>query len=195
LSASLTPRLDVALIHHPVVNRKGEVIASAVTNLDLHDIARAAMTYGVGGFYVATPLEDQRRIARRIIAHWTEGPGGELNPLRKMALKLIRMTGTLDEAVALSQDRSGAAPFVVATSAKTDRATIDFPGLRSRVWSGTPAMVVLGTAWGLADEAVDACDALLSPISGCTAYNHLSVRSAAAIILDRILGPENKPGR
>jgi hypothetical protein len=178
-----------------VVNRNGEVIASAVTNLDLHDIARAAMTYGVGEFYVATPLEDQRRIASRIITHWIEGPGGELNPLRKMALSMIRLTGTLDEAVALSQDRSGAAPFVVATSAKPDRATIDFPELRRRVWSGTPAMVVLGTAWGLADEAVDACDALLAPIAGSTEYNHLSVRSAAAIIFDRILGPESRPGR
>ena len=178
-----------------MVNRKGEVVASAVTNLDLHDIARAALTYGVVEFYVATPLEDQRKIASRIIAHWTEGPGGELNPLRKKALSLIRMTGTLDEAVALSQDRSGAAPFVVATSAKPERATIDFSALRKRVWSGKPVMVVLGTAWGLADEAVDACDALLAPIVGSTDYNHLSVRSAASIIFDRILGPANGPER
>ena len=76
MNGSLTPRLYAALIHHPVLNRKGEVVASAVTNLDLHDIARAGRTYGVRRFYVVTPLEDQRQIARRIIAHWTEGAGG-----------------------------------------------------------------------------------------------------------------------
>jgi len=31
-------------------------------------------------------------------------------------------------------------------------------------------------------------DMLLEPIEGYTDYNHLSVRSAAAIILDRLLG-------
>jgi len=30
---------------------------------------------------------------------------------------------------------------------------------------------------------------MLEPIAGTTGYNHLSVRSAAAIILDRLLGP------
>ena len=41
------PRLYLALVHYPVVNRRGEVIVSALINLDLHDIARAAKTFGV----------------------------------------------------------------------------------------------------------------------------------------------------
>jgi hypothetical protein len=43
-----------------VVNKNGEIIASAVTNLDLHDISRVAKTYGVQAFYVVTPLRDQK---------------------------------------------------------------------------------------------------------------------------------------
>ena len=65
------PSLYVALTHYPVVNKHGNVIASALTNLDLHDISRAAKTYGVKKFFVVTPLEDQKELAKRIIAHWT----------------------------------------------------------------------------------------------------------------------------
>jgi hypothetical protein len=191
----LTPNLYVALIHHPVVNRKGDVIASAVTNLDLHDIARAAKTFGLRRFYVATPLGDQREIAARIVAHWTEGVGGRLNPMRKEALALIRMTGSLAEAAADAKREAGTAPYLVATSARQQGATIDFQGLRQRVRAGEPVMVVLGTAWGLAAEAIDACDGLLAPIASGTGYNHLSVRSAAAIIFDRILAPPEEPKR
>jgi len=35
-------------------------------------------------------------------------------------------------------------------------------------------------------------DHRLAPIQGVSNYNHLSVRSAAAIILDRLLGTENE---
>lgn len=185
----------MALIHHPVVNRKGEVVASAVTNLDLHDIARAARTYGVRRFYVATPLKDQRRIAGEIIAHWIQGAGARLNPLRKDALALIRLTESLNEAAADVKEKDGRTPFLVATSAKGKQATFGFADLRRRVRAGRPVMVVLGTAWGLAPEAIEACDGLLAPISGGSGYNHLSVRSAAAIIFDRIFAPAEETGR
>ena len=35
--------LFVALIHHPVVNRNGEIVTSAITSLDIHDIAVQAI--------------------------------------------------------------------------------------------------------------------------------------------------------
>jgi hypothetical protein len=178
-----------------VLNRKGDVVASAVTNLDLHDIARAARTYGVRRFYVVTPLEDQRQIVLRIITHWTEGAGGRLNPLRKEALARIRLTQNLAEAAADVEVDAGAAPLTVATSAAPQRKTIGFSQLRHRVHNGSPVLLIFGTAWGLAEEALDDCDALLAPIAGNNGYNHLSVRSAAAIIFDRILSPENHPGQ
>ena len=62
-----TINLSIALVHYPVTNKNGEVIASAVTNLDLHDMARSARTYGVKGFYVVTPLEDQKALAAQLM--------------------------------------------------------------------------------------------------------------------------------
>ena len=47
---------------------------------------------------------------------------------------------------------------------------------------------MLGTGWGLTDEIMSMADVTLEPILGPTDYNHLSVRSAAAIILDRLRG-------
>jgi hypothetical protein len=49
-------------------------------------------------------------------------------------------------------------------------------------------MVMFGTAWGLDKEVVDQADFILDPVEGGTNYNHLSVRTAAAIILDRLVG-------
>ena len=56
------PNLYLSLLHYPVVNKQGETITSAVTNLDLHDIARVSATYGVKAFYAVTPLEDQKAL-------------------------------------------------------------------------------------------------------------------------------------
>jgi hypothetical protein len=43
------------------------------------------------------------------------------------------------------------------------------------------------TGYGLADTVLEQADALLEPIRGRDGYNHLSVRSAAAILFDRLL--------
>ncbi len=51
--------VNIALIHFPVINKLGETIGSAVTNLDIHDIARAARTFGVDRYYIITPYADQ----------------------------------------------------------------------------------------------------------------------------------------
>ena len=40
--------LFVALIHYPVLNRNGQIVTSAITSLDLHDIARSARTFDPG---------------------------------------------------------------------------------------------------------------------------------------------------
>ena len=51
-----------------------------------------------------------------------------------------------------------------------------------------PCMILLGTGWGLADAVFARSDLVLEPIPGRDDYNHLSVRAASAIMLDRILG-------
>ncbi|PID40198.1 MAG: hypothetical protein CR984_04510 [Proteobacteria bacterium] len=50
-----------------------------------------------------------------------------------------------------------------------------------------PLVLAFGTAWGLADEFMAAADHVLEPLVGKGTYNHLSVRSAVAIILDRLV--------
>ncbi len=181
--------LHLALIHYPVVNRNGETIGSAVTNLDLHDIARAARTYGVTTYWVVTPDEQQRELADKITGHWTRGYGGRVNPDRAEALSLVRICGDLAEVLAEMDRAAGDPPLVVATSAAgRKQGKISFAGLRSELDSGRRVLILLGTAWGLAPEIMERVDLVLPPLKGVGGFNHLSVRSAASIILDRLRG-------
>ena len=91
LKKSSKPDIYLALLHYPVVNKRGKVIASAVTNLDLHDMARSARTYGVNAFYVVTPLDDQKALAAKLVDHWVNGGGARYNPKRCEALQLIHI--------------------------------------------------------------------------------------------------------
>ena len=181
----------MALIHHPVYNKRKEVIASAVSNLDLHDISRAAKTYGVQAFYVVTPLADQRELVRRIVSHWTGGVGAEYNPDRKAALKLIRIVASLDAALDEIGRQGQGSPVTVVTDAQARPGNISYTRLSEMLWSRRPFLLMFGTAWGLTQEFIEMADYVLAPIMGPTAYNHLSVRSAAAIVLDRLLGTES----
>lgn len=184
----MTPNLYVALIHYPVVNRAGDVVASAVTNLDLHDISRAAKTYGVRQYYVVTPLKDQQELIRRIISHWVEGAGARYNPKRREAMALISLVDSFEEACRQIQSHGHGNPVSVVTSAKRGIRSIDFDHLRRRLQNGTPHVLVFGTAWGLSESFISEADFILQPVEGTTDYNHLSVRSAAAIVLDRLMG-------
>ncbi|VEN73900.1 conserved hypothetical protein [Candidatus Desulfarcum epimagneticum] len=184
--------LYMALAHYPVAGKNGKTIASALTNLDLHDMSRLARTYGARKFYVVTPLSDQRELGRRILEHWTSGPGGVYNPMRKEALDLAEIADSLEAAVSDIARRRGQKPRVVATTADADRANLSFGALREKLAAGEPCLLVFGTAWGLADECFRAADHVLSPIKGRGDYNHLPVRCAAAIILDRLAGPGSR---
>lgn len=175
-------------MHHPVVNKDGEVIASAVTNLDLHDLARIGCTYGVPRFYVVTPLTDQQALVERILAHWVSGFGGSYNPRRRTAMERVRTCEGLDRAVAAVARREGRTPRIVATSAQAGPRRIGFRRLRAMLADGRPTMLVFGTAWGLAEAVLAGADHVLAPIEGTDGYNHLPVRAAAAIVLDRLAG-------
>ena len=184
------PNLYVALTHYPVVNKRGETIASALTNLDLHDISRASKTYGVKTFYVVTPLLDQKLLAEKIIAHWVEGAGAAYNPARRRALELIKVKDSISDVVEDIKDIEHSYPKTVTTCARRYPANIGYKEFRGVLKSGVPHLLIFGTAWGLAESIIAEADFILEPITGSTEYNHLSVRSAAAIILDRLLAPE-----
>jgi len=178
----------LALIHHPVYDKNGAVIASAVSNLDLHDISRAAKTYGVRAFYIVTPLEDQRRLVERIVSHWTEGAGGDYNPDRRDALELIRVAASLEDVRDEIARNGGGMPVTVATDAKPHPRSISYDAMREMIKGEHPYLLLFGTAWGMTPEYIDQLDHVLAPIMGHSGYNHLSVRSAAAIVLDRLFG-------
>lgn len=181
-------RLDLALVHYPVCNKNGETIGSAVTNLDLHDIARAGRTFGVDTLYIVTPFADQQALVEEILAHWQKGYGAAYNPKRGEALSLVRLCPDLAGLYEKTALKWGQRPRVLATSAKAQAAGLSFAEARRRVFSGEPHLILFGTGWGLAPEVFAGVDAPLPPIVGCGEYNHLSVRSAAAIMLDRLLG-------
>ena len=181
-------RIDVALVHYPVVNRHGETIGSAVTNLDLHDIARACKTYGIGTYWVITPFQEQRELAEQIVGHWTSGYGGRVNPDRSDALALVTVCAGYDEVLAGALKKFGERPLVLATCAKEQANTVEYAEAHRKMAQGTPVLLLFGTAWGLSPELLAAVDGVLPPLRGVAGFNHLSVRSAAAIILDRLLG-------
>ncbi len=180
-------RLYVSLVHHPVIDKNGETIASAITNLDLHDIARVCRTYGVGGYYVITPLEDQADLVTRIVDHWTTGPGGSYNPKRRQALELVKVKGSFEEALDDITAVEGCRPKTVVTTARRDRGNLTCHRLQQMLDDGMPVVLAFGTAWGLTGDFMTTADYTLDPLTGPGHYNHMSVRSAVAIILDRLL--------
>ena len=178
--------LYVALIHYPVLNKQQETIGSAVTNIDLHDIARASRTFGVRGYYVVTPYEDQQKLTRQITEHWTRGGGGKRNPDRKAALELIRVVNSFEEVVQDIKNERNQPVVTVGTSAKPGQQPLSTAAFQKELDTNASHVILFGTAWGLAAELMEACDLQLEPIKGAGDYNHLSVRSAASIYLDRI---------
>ncbi|OGP58705.1 MAG: hypothetical protein A2V67_16880 [Deltaproteobacteria bacterium RBG_13_61_14] len=188
------PVVYLALLHYPVYNKEREVVATAVTNLDLHDLARLAVTYGCRGFFVVTPLKLQTRLVERLLDHWRTGRGGEFNPSRKQAFLSTRVVVTLDDAVAAVAGENGRVPRIVATTARTVAGTKSYAELRELMRSESgPWLIVFGTGWGLDDGFLaEVPEVVLEPIPGMDEYNHLSVRSAAAIVLDRLLAPDRE---
>jgi len=185
-------RIAIALLHHPVKNKNGEVIASAVTNLDLHDIARIAKTYGVSSFYVVTPLDDQKALVEKIISHWTAGPGGTYNPNRREALTLIKVRDSVDQVIEDIRADTGKNVRLVVTCAEEKQPALKIDDFRLRLDDPENTyLLAFGTAWGLTDDFIRDADFVLAPIKGRNGYNHLPVRAAAAIILDRLLGDRN----
>lgn len=180
--------LYIALLHFPMRDHAGHVVATALTSIDVPDIARTARTYGVTQFYVVTPLESQRRIAARLREFWL----AEETANRREALELVAIQEDLEDCYAEISHLEGQAPAVWGTSA---RAGLPYPQLSweeaRRLLRARPTLILFGTGHGMAEELLAACDALLPPVRAGARYNHLSVRAAAAIILDRLKGEDH----
>ena len=171
-----------------MTDKNGATIASAVTNLDLHDIARACRTYGVRRYYVVTPLEDQAELAGQILDHWVTGAGRIYNPRRCRALELVRVAPRFAAVLGDVAVEEGCRPITVATTARQVEGALSYRRLRAMLEKPVPVVLALGTAWGLDATFMARADFTLDALTGEGDYNHLSVRSAAAIILDRLVG-------
>ncbi len=192
MTESVHTNIDIALVHFPVYNKSGDIITSSVTTLDVHDISRICRTYAVGTFYVVTPLETQQKLVSRMMEHWLEGYGSEYNPTRKEALLNTRVVNVLDEAVADITQRRGKKPRTVIPDAKRFPQSRSYQQVRTAFNEDHPHLLVFGTGWGLEKGIVERADIILAPIDGLSGYNHLPVRAAIAIILDRLLGRETR---
>jgi hypothetical protein len=182
-------RFSVALLHYPVYDKNRQIVATAVTNLDIHDIARGARTYGADRYYVVTPVAEQQRLVQRVIDHWQQGWGATYNPKRKAALDIVAVMPDLGAVIDDIAARCGKPPKIVVTGATGRPGAVTTVELAGQMVAGDENYLLLfGTGWGMTEEIFTAADLVLEPILGNSDYNHLSVRSAVAIYLDRLLG-------
>jgi hypothetical protein len=178
----------LALVHYPVLGREGQILTTTVTNLDLHDMARSARTYALQGLIVVHPIEAQRVLAERIRGHWTEGSGGKRIPDRSAALELIRVVPSLELMLEQLTAQHGQPPQLWTTAAQARDTVVSYADARALLaQDGPPVVLVFGTGWGLAASVLERAALRLEPIVGRGDWNHLSVRAACAISLDRLL--------
>lgn len=192
--ARTIPPHYVALMHSDVLLPQAVVGTTSVTSLDIHDIARSAKSYGLRGYFIVTPLEDQQKIVKKLLHFWQEGVGISYNPHRHEALRAVAVRDSLDAVVQEIARVEGKEPLIVVTSAKpSDGAKRLTYFDQEKLWaSRRPVLILLGTGHGLAPSVMERADYCLLPLKGYSDFNHLSVRSAAAVIFDRLLGQNIK---
>ena len=181
--------LYVGLVHYPIYNKRMDVIAGAVTNFDIHDISRTCRTYDVKRYYIIHPLDVQRDIIKKIIGYWQDGYGRTYNPDRSNALDIVCWQADIEAAAQDIEAQTGKRPYIVTTDARIYPNTVSYGFMRKQLNEGDrPILLLFGTGFGIEAETMSKFDYILEPIYGSCDYNHLCVRSAAAIILDRLAG-------
>ncbi len=187
----MTSPLYVGLVHYPIYNKHFDVVATAVTNYDLHDISRSAKTYGVKKYFIIHHVQGQADMVRKIIDFWESPAGRNYNAYRTQALDIVSLLPSIDDAIRAVTEAEGRRPYIVTTDARTYANTISYKELRrKRETDDTPVLLLFGTGYGMTKETMEQFDFILEPVYGQGEYNHLSVRSAAAVILDRLAGEE-----
>ncbi|MBS4025193.1 MAG: RNA methyltransferase [Clostridia bacterium] len=183
------PNIFICLVHYPVYNKHMEIVTTSVTNLDLHDISRCATTYDIPGYFVVHPSPSHQKVIRTVISYWSEGYGSLYNPDRKTAFKRVILKDSLEQVIDEIDADYGMPPKIVTTDARIFPNSVSFTWLRHKIrTTNEPILLLFGTGWGLEKSIMESADHILEPIKGVGEYNHLSVRGAVAIILDRLLG-------
>lgn len=190
LVSTVVPPHYLALMHCDVLVKAAGPGITSVGSINLHDICRAAATYGIKKVFVVTPMEDQHAVMQTFLQFWRTESGEKYNRQRSNALQLLQPVRSFDEMHAWIAQHENQAPLIVTTSAKQypSAQTIDYTA-QGEVWQHQkPVLFLFGTGQGLAPHMMEKSDYVLLPVTGMTPFNHLSVRSAVAIILDRWLG-------
>lgn len=180
--------LYIALVHHPIYNKEKRIVTTSVTNMDIHDLSRTGRTFDVKKYFVVTPSEAQQNMVKYIRDYWQEGHGATYNPDRKEALGILECLPDITECQLTIEKLSGKKPLLIATTAKQWDNAISYSEVQQRLKSDEPVLLIFGTGFGLTDEFLEKVDYILDPIEAASDYNHLPVRSAVAIILDRLVG-------
>ncbi len=199
-------KLAIGLLHYPIYDRSRNVVATNITNLDIHDIARVSKVYGLENYFIIHPAQEQLMFVERLLDHWRMGDGIKTHPMRAEALGIVKTAGSLEEVkrLWLAQDGLGNGDGkveIIGTTARNipGKDRVSFKQLREEFEAqksttnpqNTTRRVLLlfGTGFGITDEVLQGCDRLLEPLKGAPPvdYRHLSVRSAVSICLDRLM--------
>lgn len=196
LAKSFMPSHYVALMHADMLLKEGRIGTTSITTLDMHDIARSCTTYGIKNYFIVSPLQDQKQIAQTVLDFWREEKvGGEYNKDRHHALNGVVLQNDLDEVIAEIEKKEGKKPIIIGTTARTTDDAYDWISYhdQTKAWGhGRPVLFLFGTGHGMSQKLLDRCDYMLHPVRGFTTFNHLSVRSAVAVVLDKWLGFSEK---
>ncbi len=180
----------VAVLHYPMIGKDGKIVTTAVANMDVHDIARTCRTYQIKRYYIVNNLPMQRQIVMRVLNYWRSGFGREYNPSRAEALRIVKLLPYYEDLVEeITEENDGLTPLKVFTSAKKRENTISYDEMKEiALRERRPILLLFGTGQGMSNEILKTCELSLEPIRGKSDYNHLSVRAAVSITLDRIIG-------
>ena len=185
-------KIFFALLHYPVIDKNGKTVVTSITNTDIHDLSRLAKTFEIERFFLVTPLKTQIHLCQRLMKHWITGFGAGYNCTRKEAIERLTVVSSFNCLVGSLMRESGEKPVFIATSAKQHTTSINYDNMRKLISAANKSFVLLfGTGWGIHSDILKQSDYILEPIYGINDYNHLSVRCAAAIILDRLLSEQS----
>jgi hypothetical protein len=176
--------INLVLVHFPCLDKNRDTVATAAFPLDVQDIARSCATFGVKRFFIVHPESRQREFLQSVVDFWAKEEARQWNQSRSTALELVEIMPSLEAVKDKIQN-----PLLVSTSATPDpEKNIGFSDLKKIAHlPEKEILLILGTGYGLHKKVFELSAFQLEPVYGASAYNHLSVRSAAAIILSRLL--------
>ncbi|HHE39269.1 MAG TPA: RNA methyltransferase [Candidatus Cloacimonetes bacterium] len=181
----MKPDIYLGLVHHPVYNKFRKVVTTSITNLDIHDISRSCLTFGVKSFFIINPIPTQKLMLNRILKFWKSEIANEYNPDRVNALSIINYAESIESSIQQIKKQEEVDPIIITTTAVKQKNHLKFEEYH-KLKINKPVLLLFGTGNGLTDQVHNLADYILEPIYGVQNYNHLSVRSAAAIVLDRL---------